>query len=45
MSKSGIMYIIKKSKRRSEIQPHCGWLRDSNGDGSYKNLDCVDKHL
>ena len=40
VSKSGIMYIIAKSERRSEIWPHCGWLRDSDG-GLLQNLGCV----
>ena len=27
MAKSGIMYIIAKSERRSEIWPHCGLVK------------------
>ena len=45
MAKSGIMYIIKKSERGSEIRPHCGWLRDSDGGLLHKPGLCVDKHL
>ena len=45
MSKSGIMYIIAKIKRRNEIRPHCGWLRDSDGGLLHKPGLCVDKHL
>ena len=45
VSKSGIMYIIAKSERRSEIWPHCGWLRDSDGGLLQQPGLCVDEHL
>ena len=45
MAKSGIMCIIAKSERRSDIRPHCGRLRDSDGELLQKPGLCVDKHL
>ena len=45
MAKYGIMYIIARSEKRSEIRPHCGWLRDSDGGLLHKPGLCVEEHL
>ena len=45
VAKSGIVHIIKKSERRSEIQPCCGWLRNSDGELLQESGLCVWQRL